>query len=95
MAGIDGQQLVADMQSDMVRRAIVADALLARRLGVTKTPAVFLDNRRVPDLCLQSSVFWEAFSVNRRASRTRTVAWADDGSRFPISEEVIESDRDE
>ncbi len=33
---------------------------LAERLEVTSTPAVFLNGRRVPDLCLDSYVFWAA-----------------------------------
>lgn len=58
--GLDGGRLLADMRSAQVTAAVDADLNLARRLGVRSTPAVFLDNRRVPDICLRSDAFWEA-----------------------------------
>ena len=66
-AGLKADRLLADMESDTVRRAVQNDVALARRLGVTTTPAVFLNGRRVPDLCVDSPVFWRAIAANLRA----------------------------
>ena len=61
--GLDGDKLVADMESAPVEQAVEADVALAAELGVTGTPAVFLNGRRVPRLCLHNSVFWEAIAA--------------------------------
>ncbi|UCG15568.1 MAG: HPr-rel-A system PqqD family peptide chaperone [Phycisphaerales bacterium] len=63
-SGLNADRLLADMESDAVRRAVQSDVALARRLGVTTTPTVFLNGRRVPDLCVDSSVFWRAIAAN-------------------------------
>ena len=57
-AGLNGAQLRRDMQSEAVSRRIEQDRELANVLGVTELPAVYLNGRRVPDLCLRSEVFW-------------------------------------
>ena len=66
--GLDGDKLVADMESAPVEQAVEADVALAAELGVTGTPAVFLNGRRVPRLCLHNSVFWEAIAAELRSS---------------------------
>jgi protein-disulfide isomerase len=60
--GLDGEKLVEDMSGRSVREAVVRDIALAHALGVHGTPTVFLNGRRVPDLCLYNPVFWEAIS---------------------------------
>jgi hypothetical protein len=60
--GLDGERLVADMQSDVVRQAVAADILLATELGVSGTPTVFLNGRPVPPFCRGNPLFWDAVS---------------------------------
>ncbi len=60
--GLDVDLLLLEMESDEVRRIVAADIELAQTLGVTGTPAVFLDGRRVPELCRDSAVFWKAYA---------------------------------
>ena len=71
--GLDGGQLLADMQSEVVRQTVAADIGLASALGVTGTPSVFLDGRRVPQFCLYNPRFWDAVSSerHRRASAAK------------------------
>ncbi len=62
-AGLDVQRFVRDLDSDAVRWRVDAESEIARRLGVTATPALFLNGRRVPSLCVNSSVFWSAVAA--------------------------------
>jgi len=73
--GIDKERFQQEWTSDEVRRVVDEDIQLADRLGVTSTPAVFLNGRRVPYLCLKSSTFWKAVTdVDPSSSRQiRTV----------------------
>ena len=66
--GLDGDKLVADIESAPVEQAVAADVALAAELGVTGTPAVFLNGRRVPRLCVHNSVFWEAIAAESWSS---------------------------
>ncbi len=59
LAGLDVDRLVADMFCDQVQNTLMSDATRARQLGVTAAPAIFLNDRRVPDLCVDSPVFWK------------------------------------
>ncbi len=59
--GVDAELLLGRMESEAVRRIIEADIALAAALGVTGTPTMFLDGRRVPELC-RSAVFWRAYA---------------------------------
>jgi protein-disulfide isomerase len=65
--GLDGEQLLEDMRNPGVRQAVAADIDLAGELGVTGTPAVFLNGRPVSLLSLYNPVFWEAASADLRA----------------------------
>ncbi len=58
--GLDPARLLADMEGDVVRDRIAGDIALAKKLGIDEAPAVFLNNRRVPNLCIRSEVFWDA-----------------------------------
>jgi predicted DsbA family dithiol-disulfide isomerase len=55
--GLDADRLVEEMQSQRVREVVQADATLARALGVNSTPSLFLDGRRVTELC-DGPTFW-------------------------------------
>jgi predicted DsbA family dithiol-disulfide isomerase len=57
--GLDPARFRAEMDSRAVRKVVDDDVALARRLGVTGTPTMFLDGRRVNELC-QTPLFWEA-----------------------------------
>jgi predicted DsbA family dithiol-disulfide isomerase len=65
---LDPDLLLRQMESDDVRRIVNADIALARNLGVTGTPAMFLDGRRVTELC-QSGVFWRTYAKDGQAIR--------------------------
>lgn len=57
--GLDPGQFVQVMEGEDVRRIVQSDIVLANRLGVTGTPMIFLNGRRVTELC-ETPVFWEA-----------------------------------
>ncbi|MHC4126633.1 MAG: DsbA family protein [Planctomycetota bacterium] len=59
--GLDPDLLMAEIDSDEVRRIVADDVALADELGVSGTPAMFLDGRQVTELC-QSAVFWRAYA---------------------------------
>jgi predicted DsbA family dithiol-disulfide isomerase len=56
--GLDADRFVEDMQSPAVHSIVDGDVVLARRLGVTGTPTMFLDGRQVAGLCL-TPLFWK------------------------------------
>lgn len=56
--GLDGAQLLRDMDDPRVQRVVAEHVALARAWGVTGTPALFLDGRRVPEIC-DTPVFWQ------------------------------------
>ncbi|MCH7631633.1 MAG: DsbA family protein [Planctomycetes bacterium] len=62
--GLDGVQLEADMDRDVVKRVVARDIALAGEIGVHTTPSVFLNGRRVPKICLNNPVFWGAISAD-------------------------------
>lgn len=82
--GLDGDRLAADMQSSAVASTVAADAALAAELGVTNTPTVFLDGRRVPLLCLNNPVFWRAIAFE----------FSPDGHPVAVKDSTEESDWD-
>ncbi len=57
--GLDPRRFLQEFDSEPVRRVVAEDIDLAARLGVTGTPAMFLDGRRVPELC-RTPIFWNA-----------------------------------
>ncbi|MCH7703467.1 MAG: DsbA family protein [Planctomycetes bacterium] len=79
--GLDHERLRSAMSDSRVETVLAEDRALARRLAVSETPTVFLDGRRVPDLCVNSAVFWRAiargFRDSNDGSHTEVVADAD------------------
>ncbi len=67
-AGLDVDRFLEDWQSEPVREAVLSDIGLANSLKVS-APAVFLEGRRVPDLCVESPTFWEAVSAELAKER--------------------------
>lgn len=61
-AGLDVGRFEADLTSRAVRQQAEWNMDLAAGLGVSSLPAVFLDGRQVPDLCITSHVFWSAIA---------------------------------
>ncbi|MEE9266807.1 MAG: DsbA family protein, partial [Gammaproteobacteria bacterium] len=55
--GIDADRLARAMDSEAVRGIVQSDIRLAKELGVSGTPTMFLNGRRIPELC-QVPVFW-------------------------------------
>ena len=81
LAGLDAGLLLADMAGDVVRRRVQDDITLGAGLGVTSAPAIFLDGRRVPNLCATSPVFWRAVAEELTDDPGRTAASAEVASR--------------
>ncbi len=59
--GLDPALLAVQMDSEAVHRLVADDIALARELGVTGTPAMFLDGRRVTELC-NTLAFWRTYA---------------------------------
>jgi hypothetical protein len=59
--GLDPELLAVQMNSDQVHRLVGDDIALAHELGVTGTPAMFLDGRPVSELC-NTFVFWRSYA---------------------------------
>lgn len=87
--GLDEELFVAEMNGPVVRQVIEGDIALARMLGVTGTPTLFLDGRRITELC-QTPVFWEA--VARLAPESPEPAVA--SGREPTNGHFNSSDQD-
>ncbi len=71
-AGLDIERFERDMASDRVRESVEADIALAAALGVDHTPAIFIEGRRVPSLCLKSGVFWK--TIGQAPGLTESIA---------------------
>jgi len=56
---LDGVQLRSDLQSTEVAARVARDIELARTCGVTGTPAVFLNGKRVDPLAMTEIGFWD------------------------------------
>lgn len=66
-------ELLIEMESPEVSDVVEADIALARQIGVTATPTMFLDGRLVTQLC-ESPVFWEASaSLNTAGDQVKLV----------------------
>ncbi len=59
--GLDPELLAEQMDSQEVHRLVDDDVALAGELGVTGTPAMFLDGRRVTELC-NTLAFWRSYA---------------------------------
>ncbi len=58
-AGVDPNQFVKLLDDPAVHARVAEDVAEAHRLGVHDTPTLFLDGRRVPDICM-AAAFWKA-----------------------------------
>ncbi|MFQ5494595.1 MAG: vitamin K epoxide reductase family protein, partial [Phycisphaerae bacterium] len=76
---VGGRAGSPDGQNDAASPQEAADTRLAAALGVTRVPALFLDGRRVPDLCAGSAAFWEA--VAKRTRSDEVIGHASAGGR--------------
>ncbi len=68
--GLDADRLLSDMHGDEVAQIIQSDIELARGLGVRGTPTMFLNGRRITELC-DGEVFWKAVAKSSGANRDR------------------------
>lgn len=75
--GLEVGQFTATLNGATVRLAVDADIALAEQLGVHGTPTMFLNGRKVPQLC-QSPKFWETFAAGRRGSARASSRSQDD-----------------
>ncbi len=60
--GLDPERFKNDMNSEEVKQRVSSDVAAARRLGVSSTPTVFLDGRRIFSIQRASKPFWEAIT---------------------------------
>jgi protein-disulfide isomerase len=67
--GLDVERFKIDMQSELVKTRIIADQQRAVSLGVDRTPAIFINDHRVPDSSLNQKALQEAIdkAVNQKA----------------------------
>jgi protein-disulfide isomerase len=73
---LDAIQLRSDLQSTEVATRVAADIELARACGVTGTPAVFLNGKRVDPLAITEIGFWDAMADR---------FWTEIGQTRPVS----------
>ena len=64
--GLNLDDFVEAMNGSAVRTIVHNDLALGRQLGVTGTPSMFLNGRRVPELC-NTPFFWEQIAIKLRA----------------------------
>jgi len=76
--------LLTEMRSDAVRRIVAADIRLARRAGVSGTPTVFVNGRRLTAV-LQTQCFWQALANTyaRPSGKATPIAAASCGATVP------------
>lgn len=60
--GLDPDELIHTMDAPEVREVVEGDIKLAHRLGVDATPTMFLDGRRVTELC-RTPLFWKTVAA--------------------------------
>jgi protein-disulfide isomerase len=75
--GLDADRLLRDMEQETVRQIVAADIALAKELGVTGAPTMFLDGRRVTELC-RGTVFWKTVA--------KILGPSPDGARDAVAE---------
>lgn len=86
-AGIDGGRLLSDADGVTVRNALDDDIQIGRSLGITGTPTLFFNDRRVPPIC-DTPAFWTALAdAWKQGSSLGSVASAVPGARLSSSRE--------
>ena len=73
------------MPVDDPREGVTGDAELARRLGVRGTPTMFLDGRRITELC-DGEVFWKAVAESSAASHALSTGRTDELSALTAND---------
>jgi protein-disulfide isomerase len=58
--GLDVERFKIDLESEQVKARIVADQQRAASLGVSRTPAIFINGERLPDSSLNQKALQEA-----------------------------------
>jgi protein-disulfide isomerase len=69
--GLDIEQLKKDMESDEVKSRVTNDQQEGRRLGVTSTPTVFINNRALPARALNAPGLRNAIAAELNVQRAR------------------------
>ena len=83
--GLDAGRFQDAFQSPEIRRRVLQDIELARSLGITGTPTVFFDGRRLHGQLQKSNLyFWTALARNQLAAAARQRKKApDEGMSMP------------
>lgn len=69
--GLDPDRLLADMESEIVAKRIAEDIELGKTVGVSATPAVYLDGRKVGNLARHVPAFWAAVGQSVRSFKMK------------------------
>ena len=79
---LDVEQFQTAFQSPEIRRIVLQDIELAKRLGITGTPTVFFNSRRLYSYPLQTNNmhFWKELARRQLAAATRQKEQASDES---------------
>jgi protein-disulfide isomerase len=59
--GLDADRFIAEMDGEPIRDIVTRDIALGRTVGVTQTPTMFLNGRRITELC-QGPTFWKTIA---------------------------------
>ncbi|GEM_PF-2520914 len=73
--GLNVDLFLAEFRGPRPCRIVETNARLARQLDVREVPAVFVDGRRVPQICLDSPVFWSALAETLNVEEA-AVTWS-------------------
>ncbi|NNF44736.1 MAG: thioredoxin domain-containing protein [Phycisphaerales bacterium] len=60
--GLDGERLLRDMRSPVIRDLVAADIELGVALGIEGTPTTLLDGRVIPEIC-ETDAFFSAYAT--------------------------------
>lgn len=82
-SGLDVVGWMKDVNSDALRATLANDVALATAMGIDEMPAVILDGRRVPAICLQSLTFWERAADALREEYQAQVAMSEAAGATP------------
>ena len=63
--GLDPERLLRDMDDPRIRQSVTEDIALAKELGVSATPTLFLNGRLIPNVC-RTPVFWKTMAAGFR-----------------------------
>jgi predicted DsbA family dithiol-disulfide isomerase len=73
--GLDQEQFLSDLQSDAVRKIVAAHVLMGRQWGVTGTPTLFINGRRV-NQNFEGPTYWQVVAEDWTATHGNRLTFA-------------------